>query len=431
MVISPPFFCGMGFFNAPPPAPAIADTSGTSGICESGLVPAILIVGFFFTIIVVGTLIHYNSVMNVELCEGDTVIVSHNGRKGKEAVVSDIDGDMVTLLYKGEKEPKTIDLLSDTDHKSKYTYERTSKRRWNDISPDLTQPISPSTWRSSRGRKAKYNSLTYGIGPSSFRHWLGKKIADFFFVCELFLVQPFIPNALEGFVSSLFLFSFTITIPMAFTRAFKGQWEFAYVTQMFLPNFISRNVFGCKKFGSGDVTAIHYAKDSIPDDQGYSLFRRINETYQAIPDPKELGKDPGVDLAIGLHLSCGIVWLCFSCYQIFMAQRGWSNDVDTRHKSHRFFGYCAAVTFCCHMVGATNILMIKDLARHVSPVKAALGSDIVVSIIYIFGGIIMQKKARKKWDEGKNREGEKYHFVHKLLMVYGFIQSIEGSGTIR
>jgi len=61
-------------------------------------------------------------------------------------------------------------------------------------------------------------------------------------------------------------------------------------------------------------------------------------------------------------------------------------------------------------------------------VKAALGSDIVVSIIYIFGGIKMQRKS-KAADSGEL--AAKYHFIHKLLMVYGFIQSIEGSGTIR
>lgn len=241
-----------------------------------------------------------------------------------------------------------------------------------------------------------------------------KRIApagDFWGWMEDFFIGPFVPTSLEVFAAFLFLWAFSQTVTMAFTRVFDGQWKNQFITQQWVQNFVT-SFFGCAPFPpnsdgmDGNLTVITYAMDGdTPTDRRGKLKG----------NPLEFRE--GIDFAIGLHLTFGLLWLTIGGLQVALARYGWSHDKMIRHTAHRFFGMFGVVVFFCHMAGAAHILWF-DVAHHTVFVKCILLSDIVMSLFYVFGALYYQHVKRN-------------NVMHTTLMFYGYLQSIEGSGTIR
>ena len=255
--------------------------------------------------------------------------------------------------------------------------------------------------------KKKYPSRTKQPSQKLVSDGLGAWLEDF-------LVTPFVPASLEAFAGFLYAFAFLQTITMAFTRVYQSQWKLQFVAQQYLPNEIAY-LMGCERMDGGDVTAITYPLDAEAND--YTM----QTTDPNNPHAEDLGYENNIDFAIGFHLSCGILWLSAGAFQIIMARYGWSYNESIRHKAHKYFGYFSTILFSFHMLGASNILLRQNPAHHVPLIRAALFSDVTVSTIFVVGGIMFQRGYMV----------EKSNAMHQVMMAYGFIQSIEGSGTIR
>lgn len=111
-----------------------------------------------------------------------------------------------------------------------------------------------------------------------------------------------------------------------------------------------------------------------------------------------------------------------------LARFGWTDDAELRKKAHRNFGYFATFCLLAHMGGALNILY-KDVVHHSIFVQMMLFSCVVMSLYYILGGIWFQWQARKHAQNGMLQKD--FNWMHRTMMFYGFVHSIEGSGTIR
>lgn len=114
---------------------------------------------------------------------------------------------------------------------------------------------------------------------------------------EDIFITPFVPSSFEVFVVFIYIFSFSQTVTMYFTRAEKGYWEGAFTAQQTIPNVVAQ-LFGCKPFNDGSTSYLQYPKN------GTAPSGQNKYAYNA-----------DIDWAIGIHISCGLLWLTMGAIQ--------------------------------------------------------------------------------------------------------------------
>lgn len=252
-----------------------------------------------------------------------------------------------------------------------------SVRKW--LFTDDADGISLRRQRSMMGwaNKFRFSSKRERVTPNS--HFIattenGRLLEN--------ILMPIIPSSTESLVTFLLFFSAGLVIPFGITRMRTGRWT-GYLPFQALINWVMVAV-GLQPMFGGNTQYLEYASD-------------------------EHNAHKGIDLAFGLHIVWGVLWIIFGGIQIVSFKK-WSR------RFHRRFGYFTTGIFLMHTLGAVHILY-RDIVHHHPFVKALLFHDMVASMCYILGGI-------KKAIDGDVE-------THKDMLLRGYLHAIEGSGTIR
>lgn len=258
---------------------------------------------------------------------------------------------------------------------------------------------------------------------------IGKKLEDVF-------VTPFIPPSMAFFAAFLGIFAFSLTAPMIYSRLMEGRWLGEFIGQQDIPNKISEFV-GCKPFNDGNITYYHYPLNGSPIEENVEtkkflgLFGRKKKTQQAnVPMDLPIDADWGpkdhheyTDLAIGLHVSAGLLWILLGAVQMYFAPKLIDPEIKGRKRRrysefHKWIGIIGTLSVYLHALGACHILY-RDIVHHNLFPKMMLFSDVVMFSYYIGRGIQLR------------HDKTSHHVHHRTMMFMGFVHAIEGSGQIR
>jgi len=225
-----------------------------------------------------------------------------------------------------------------------------------------------------------------------------------------YFVKPFAYNTLETFIAVLFFFWFSMTIPIAFTRFYKDQWEQELITQQGPLNVIT-NLMNCTGL---DFNVITYTG-------------RIHDK-DSFQDPDQIERDEELDPVFAYHLLAGILWLSAGFLQIYFARSGWSTNKTLNHEYHRKFGKVVAIPSLLFHIFCTCRIIWRNPVEQTWAIRFQYIFTVADSIILAILGIKAIRDSRKP--ENANDQAM-LRSTHKLRMAFCYFESIFGSGSIR
>ena len=208
-------------------------------------------------------------------------------------------------------------------------------------------------------------------GGDNSKKSIGERLEDVF-------VTPFVPPSMSFFAAFLGVFAFSLTVPMIYTRLAEGRWLGEFIGQQDIPNKISEFV-GCKPFNDGNITYYHYPLSGSPPEEptkkilglfGGKKKRQGNGAPMELPIDADWGaKDHHeyTDLAIGLHVSAGLLWILLGAGQLFFAPKlinpKIQGDKRKRYSEfHKWMGIIGTLSVYLHALGACHILY-RDIGK--------------------------------------------------------------------
>lgn len=239
------------------------------------------------------------------------------------------------------------------------------------------------------------------------------KQEGFLWKFERWLVMPFVSDTIQEYVLQIFGTWFVLTIPMAITRYYKGEWALELLSQHGPFNFLAYMV-GCK---GKDLRALTYT-DVIPT------------TYTRPKVPPERGSGEELDPFFVWHLVAGTAWLFIGFLQIYRSKKGgWSPNEVQNMKIHKMFGkYLALPALMLHLICSTQI-SIRNPVNQPLVVQSQYIAMLFENSLLCYFGIKYAKQGAKEQRGSTKRET--LMNKHKLRMVSCWVQSIFGSGAIR
>ena len=249
------------------------------------------------------------------------------------------------------------------------------------------------------------------------------------FLNEYFIL-PWVPSTIEIFASIYFFLWFCLTITIGIARYYEKKWTQEVFFQQGPFNYLVHALFNCSTV---DMTLIDYTEE----------INHSSNQNPARQSPEEL------DPYFTKHLTFGILWLSVGFYHILNARHGWSSNPEINRAVHRWFGRLVAMpSYLLHYYYAWKMVlrnpveqdpiikfqyigtlgMFFRLLSFFEPIIILKHIFSVDNAILCFLGLNLIFLARKEKDPKKKKE---LHGKHKTRMVFMYIESMFGSGTIR